>query len=93
MSQDCTWLAFGQRAAVIKDMDAIGEVGDHLHVVLDPDHRQAKLVLDPQDEASEVLACSRSKAAIVVAGSSARARAKPTTFWIPKGRVDTGACR
>ena len=37
-------------------MDAVGEVGDHLHVVLDPDHRQFQLVLDAQDEAREVVA-------------------------------------
>ena len=47
---------FGQRAAVVEHMDAVGEVGDHLHVVLDPDHGDAELVLDAQDEAREVLA-------------------------------------
>ena len=37
-------------------MDAIGEIGDHLHVVLDPDHRHVQFMLDAQDEAREVLA-------------------------------------
>src|SRR6185503_3688026 len=37
-------------------MDAIGEIGDHLHVMLDPDHRHVQFVLDAQDEAREILA-------------------------------------
>jgi len=37
-------------------MDAVGEIGDHLHVVLDPDHRHVQFVLDAQDEAREILA-------------------------------------
>src|SRR5712691_1008467 len=37
-------------------MNAIGEVGDHLHVVLDPDHGNPEPMLDAQDEAREVLA-------------------------------------
>ena len=41
---------------MVEHVDAVGEVGDHLHVVLDPDHRDAELVLDAQDEAREVLA-------------------------------------
>ena len=35
-----TWpRAFGQRSAVVEHVHAVGEVGHHLHVVLDPDHR------------------------------------------------------
>jgi hypothetical protein len=37
-------------------MDAVGEIGDHLHVVLDPDHSDAELVLDAEDEAGQILA-------------------------------------
>jgi hypothetical protein len=37
-------------------MDSVSEVGHHLHVVLDPDHRQFQLVLDAQDEAGEIVA-------------------------------------
>ncbi len=36
-------------------MNAVGEIGHHLHVVLDPDHGGAELVLDAQDEARQVL--------------------------------------
>jgi hypothetical protein len=37
-------------------VDAISEVCDHLHVVLDPDHGHSQLVLEPQNEASQVFA-------------------------------------
>jgi len=36
-------------------MDAVGQVGDHLHVVLDPDHGDAEAMLDAQDEARQIL--------------------------------------
>ncbi len=48
--------AFGQRAAVVEHVNAVGEIGHHLHVVLDPDHGDAELMLDAQDEARQVLA-------------------------------------
>ena len=35
-------------------MNAIGKVGDHLHIVLNPDHGHSKLVLEPQNEAGQV---------------------------------------
>src|SRR5215471_527616 len=37
-------------------MDPVGEVRHHLHIVLDPDHRQAELVFDAQDETRKILA-------------------------------------
>ena len=37
-------------------MDTVGEIGDHLQVVLDPDHGHIEFVLDAQDEAREILA-------------------------------------
>ena len=46
----------GQVLAEVEHVEPVGEVGHHLHVVLDPDHRQPELVLDPQDVAREVLA-------------------------------------
>src|SRR5262245_6163612 len=52
----------GERAAVVEDVHAVGEVGDHLHVVLDPDHGELQLVLDAQDEAGEVVALVASEA-------------------------------
>src|SRR5262245_22188320 len=56
MFQDGFGRTFGKGAAVIQNMNPVGEVRHHLHVVLDPDHRQAELVLDAQDEARKVLA-------------------------------------
>ena len=56
MFQHVVGVAFGKRAAIVEHMDAVGEVGDHLHVVLDPDHRNAEPMLDAQDEAREILA-------------------------------------
>ena len=44
-----------QRAAVVEHVDAVGEVGHHLHVMLDPNHRQFQLVLDAQNEPGEVV--------------------------------------
>jgi hypothetical protein len=41
--------AFGEHLAVVEHANAVGEVGDHLHVVLDPDHGEAEFVLDAQD--------------------------------------------
>ena len=45
-----------QRAPVIEHMDTVGEVGDHLHIMLNPDHGNTELVLDAQNETREVLA-------------------------------------
>ena len=45
-----------QRAPVIEHMNPVGEVGDHLHIMLDPDHGNTELMLDAQDETGEVLA-------------------------------------
>ncbi len=45
----------GDVLPVIEQGDAVGEISDPLHVVLDPDHRHADLVLDAQDEARQVL--------------------------------------
>jgi hypothetical protein len=54
--QDFGRSAFGQSSPVIEHVNAVSEIGDHLEVVLDPDHRDAELVLDAQNEAREVLA-------------------------------------
>src|SRR4029077_16623549 len=54
--QHVSWGALGQRPSVVEDVDTIGEIGHHLEVVLDPDHGDAELVLDAQDEARQVLA-------------------------------------
>lgn len=40
-------------AAIIDDVNTIG---DHLHVVLDRDHRQPELVLDAQNEPRQIFA-------------------------------------
>ncbi len=48
--------ALRQGPPVVEHVDPVGEVGHHLHVVLDPDHREAELVPDAQDVAREVLA-------------------------------------
>jgi hypothetical protein len=56
MAQHLAGPPFHERAPIIEHMDAVGEVGDHLHVVLDPDHGNAEPMLDAQDEAREVLA-------------------------------------
>ena len=47
---------FCKGAPVVEHMDAVGQVGDHLHVMLDPDDRHLQVVLDTQDEAGEVFA-------------------------------------
>ena len=83
-----------QRAPVIEHMDAVGEVGDHLHIMLDPDHGNAELMLDAQDEAGEVLALLAVEAGRRLVeqqdrGLEASARAKPTIFWVPNGRPPT----
>jgi hypothetical protein len=49
------WRAVGDHLAVIGHDDAVGELGDHLHVALDPQHGQPQLVLDAQQEAGEIL--------------------------------------
>src|SRR5215510_10500234 len=56
VAQDRGGRAFGERAPIVEHVDAVGEIGDHLHVVLDPDHGDLQLVLDAQDEARQVLA-------------------------------------
>src|SRR5262245_14705354 len=56
MLQDVGGAALRQRAAIVEHMDATGQVGDHLHIVLDPDHGDAEAMLDAQDEARQVLA-------------------------------------
>ena len=39
----------GNGSAVIEHMQPVGQIGDHLHVVLDPDHGHVEFVLDAQD--------------------------------------------
>src|SRR5436309_10052431 len=56
MLQDVGGAALRQGAAIVEHMDAVGQVGNHLHVVLDPDHGDAEPMLDAQDEARQVLA-------------------------------------
>src|SRR6516165_3238917 len=58
--QNLAWLALGQRPTVIEHLDAIGQVGHHLEVMLDPDHRDAEFVLDAQNEARQILADRKS---------------------------------
>ena len=45
-----------KRAPIVENVDSVSEVGDHPHVVLDPDHRQFEVMLDAQDEAGEIIA-------------------------------------
>src|SRR5436309_3860841 len=54
MLQDVGGPAHRERAAIVEHMDAVVKVGDHLHVVLDPDHGDAEPMLDAQDEARKV---------------------------------------
>jgi hypothetical protein len=37
---------------IVNHVSAISEIGDHLHVMLDPDHPHLQFVLDPHDEAT-----------------------------------------
>src|SRR2546429_8725169 len=47
--------AVGDLAPVVEDRDAVGDVHDHAHVVLDERDRRAELAVDVQDEAAHVL--------------------------------------
>ena len=47
--------AVGERAAVIEHVDAVGQIRNHLHVVLGPDDGHFRFVFDAQDKAREVL--------------------------------------
>jgi hypothetical protein len=49
-------ITLGNRAAVIEHVDAVGKIGDHLHVVLNPDHGNAELMFRAQDKARQVFA-------------------------------------
>src|SRR5207249_8741567 len=44
--------AIGDLAPVVEDRDAIGDVHDHAHVVLDERDRRAELSVDVEDEAA-----------------------------------------
>jgi hypothetical protein len=41
-------------AAIIEYVDAIGQICDHLHVVLDPDHGHAEFVFNAQNKTGEM---------------------------------------
>src|SRR6266581_4423564 len=47
--------AVGDLAPVVEDRDAVGDVHDHAHVVLDERDRRAELAVDVEDEAAHVL--------------------------------------
>src|SRR3989442_10130492 len=47
--------ALGDLLAHVEHRDAIGDVHDHAHVVLDQDHGDAPLLVDVEDEARHVL--------------------------------------
>src|SRR6266513_3926934 len=52
---DVLGLAVSDLAPVVQDRDAIGDVHDHAHVVLDERDRRAELLVDVEDEAAHVL--------------------------------------
>src|SRR5690606_35798888 len=56
MAQHHLRRAFRDGAAVVEYVNPVGEIGDHLHIVLDPDHRDSEIVLDPQNETRQILA-------------------------------------
>src|SRR5579883_3453962 len=47
--------SIGDLAAVIEDDDAVGDIHDDAHIVLDERHGRAELVIDVEDEARHVL--------------------------------------
>jgi hypothetical protein len=58
MGLKCGWIVedsirrtLGQCSAVVEHVDAVGQAGDHLHVVFDPDDGDIELVFDTQDNA------------------------------------------
>src|ERR1700736_2982580 len=55
IAQNLGGRAFGQGAAIVEHMNAVGQIGHHLQIVLDPDHRYAELMLDAQDEPRQIL--------------------------------------
>jgi hypothetical protein len=48
--------ALDQRTSIIENMNAVDEIGDHLHVVFDPDDRHVQLVPNAEDEARKIFA-------------------------------------
>ncbi len=55
MLQHVIGMPFSQHSTVVQDTYPVGEIGHHLHIMLDPDHRDSELVFDAQDETREVL--------------------------------------
>src|SRR5215510_2987419 len=52
---DLIGCALGDLLAHVQHRDAVGDVHDHAHVVLDQDHGDAPLLVDVEDEARHVL--------------------------------------
>src|SRR5262249_36025390 len=54
VGQDNVGRSFRNGSAVVEHVDTIGEVRDHLHIMFNPDHGHAELMLETQNEASQV---------------------------------------
>src|ERR1019366_8900937 len=55
MLQHVIGMPFSQHSTVVQYTYPVGEIGNHLHIMLDPDHRNSELVFDAQDQTRQVL--------------------------------------